>query len=519
MTHWPGGVGGACGQDRGEDPPAFSGDAGRAKVFDTRPVKRARLYTLSFSFALACGGSGGDGGGETGTESGGDSGSSTESGGASGDGDAGGDGDGDAGGSAGDGDGDGDGTTGAPPPDTPLDERLGVTDLTVPAGVASGDGNWRIWGRGDLHVAPVYTVPLQGCGTLICYTGDDGVARVAQLDGADTLAQTHEIGAGVECRGLAAEPDGSFAALLWDEGATAIRIDRFEADGTPSWSTPLVNSDNTPTDFGIGDSRMDYGGGRYGAYYHVHSNDGHEGDTLKWADAATGAESTEWAWGCSHSMSNVLRFNGDVGEFLPVCVTDCFPGTSGDFSTNAIGGIYVDHRESKIMDVDAGCNGDVAGELGSGAPMASGWAVVFNAHADPAGMGQNSHDPNVKDQDVGFTVVSGSMEAGAVVWLTDTDGVHETDPSIARLGEGDDLVVGWGEGPLNEGPTTYWLARVGPDGTMREGPIDVTATVQWGRRDDPFRRSANGDVVWAWFDAPGSTTLHVARVAAGGACG
>lgn len=448
------------------------------------------LYAPALCLAVACGGGANDPAGGAGSETGASD------------------------GGVGDGS-----TTGAPPPGTPLDERLGVTDLTVPVGVAGGGGNWRIWGQAHMNVAPVFTVPLADCGTLVCYTGDDGGARVVRLDGGDNVVETLEVGPGLQCRGLAAEPDGHFGALLWDEPGAAIRIDRFAPDGTISWSTPLVNPDNSPTDFGIGDSRMAFGNDRYGAYYHVHSDDGHEGDTLKFAHIEGGSEFTSWAWGCSHSMSNILRFNQDVGEFLPACATDCYPGTSGDFATNSIGGFYYNHR-AKIMDVDAACNGRVAGELGSGAPIPEGWALVFNAHTEPATLGADSYDYLTMDQDVGFTVIGSDFTPGPVVWLTDTTGVHETDPSIAPLGDGDDLVVGWAEvAELNREPTVYWLARVGPDGALREGPIDVTGTVQWGRRDDPFRKAANGDVMWSWFDEPGSTTLHVARLAAGGSCG
>ena len=41
------------------------------------------------------------------------------------------------------------------------------------------------------------------------------------------------------------------------------------------------------------------------------------------------------------------------------------------------------------------------------------------------------------------------------------------------------------------------------------------AALRWGRRDDPFRAHVGGDVVWSWFDGPGSTTLHRARVRSG----
>jgi hypothetical protein len=61
----------------------------------------------------------------------------------------------------------------------------------------------------------------------------------------------------------------------------------------------------------------------------------------------------------------------------------------------------------------------------------------------------------------------------------------------------------------------YKLAIVDGAGALLEGPLDVTATVKWGRRDDPFRRHFDGDIVWAWFDQSGSTTLNLARVDSG----
>jgi hypothetical protein len=297
-------------------------------------------------------------------------------------------------------------------------------------------------------------------------------------------------------------------------------MERYDASGTMSWSTPLANPDNTPTDFGIGEARMEFGNGRYGAYYHVHSNDGHEGDTLKWVTASNGAEDTEWGWGCSHSMSNLLRYSPGAGDFLPVCVTDCFPGTEGGFQNNAKGGIYLwASRDYKVMDVDAGCNGDVAGEVGSAALAPNGWKLVFNAHQAPLVLGQGSYNENTMNQDIGFSTIGTGPSAGAVVWLTSTDNVDEADSSIARWepdGDGaEQYVVGWSEG---EEATVHRLARVDAAGAFLEGPIDVSALVGWGRRDDPFRQHHDRDVIWAWFDSPGSSTLHVARIDAGSDC-
>src|SRR5690606_2253514 len=132
---------------------------------------------------------------------------------------------------------------------------------------------------------------------------------------------------------------------------------------------------------------------------------GHEGDTLKWVDAATGAETTGWAWGCSHSMSNLLRYNPDLNGFMPACVTDCFPGTTGDFSTNSQGGIFLNHNKKKVMDVAAGCNGSVAGELGSAALAPDGYKQVFNAHHAPLVKGQQGYDSSTMNQDIGFVSI------------------------------------------------------------------------------------------------------------------
>ena len=398
-------------------------------------------------------------------------------------------------------------------------DRLGTTDVTVPAGVKPGVRNYRIWTSQMLRVAPVYTAPLANCGTLICYTSGTAAApnaRIVRLDAADRLAGTLDLGAGLECRGVAAEPDGHFAALVWDGAMDKIWVRRFDTAGAMGWSTELTNADNHPTDFGIGESRLEFGGGKYGAYYHVHSDSGHEGDTLKFTDAASGTQSTTWSWGCSHSMSDLLTYHPTSNMFLASCVTDCYPGTSGsEFATDSIGGVYTENR-NRVMNVAAGCNGSVAGELGGAAAAPSGWKLVWNAHQGAVAMGQSSYSTSAMNQDVAFaSIATNKTLSGAVVWLTTTAGVNEADSAIARWQpEGDaseQYVVGWLE------PTAvYKLGRISATGAFIEAPVDVAAKARWGQRDDPFRVHANRDVVWAWFDAANATTLHVARLRSGG---
>jgi hypothetical protein len=418
-------------------------------------------------------------------------------------------------------------------------DRLSVSDVTVPAAVKPGRSNWRIWGTASLNISPVYTVPLADCGSLVCITTGTADSRTAlgtshayaiKLDASDRLVTAFDLGA-YECRGLAAEPDGHFAALLWAASKTVdcadptvnghIYVSRFDATGAAGWSTELTNTSgsdiNCPTDFGLGESRMEFGGSTYGAYYHVHSQSGHEGDTLKYVDL-TGKSSTTWTWGCSHSMSNLLRYNANDKKFAPVCATDCYPGTSGsDFATTSIGGVYTNNR-NKIIDVDAGCNGSMAGELGGAALAPSGFKVVFNAHQAPATLGQSSYDKTTMNQDIGFASFgSGLTLSGAVVWLTTTASINEADSGIERWTPSDDpaeqYVAGWSEPGTSY---VYRLGRVDASGKFLEGPIDVTAKAKWGRRDDPFRAHTNGDVVWAWFDTPSATTMHFARLRSGG---
>jgi hypothetical protein len=431
---------------------------------------------------------------------------------------------------AGTGGGPGGSTTGS------LLDRISVSDVTVPAGVKPGRNNYRIWGSTSLNIAPVYTAPLANCGTLVCITTGTADSRTAlgtshayaiKLDANDHLVTSFDLG-NYECRGIATEPDGHFAALLWAASKTVdcadpavnghIYVSRFDATGAASWSTELTNTTsdiNCPTDFGLGESRMEFGGTTYGAYYHVHSQSGHEGDTLKYVDL-TGKQTTTWPWGCSHSMSNLLRYNATDKKFMPACVTDCYPGTtSSDFATGAIGGVYINNR-NKVLDVDAGCNGSVAGELGGAAIAPSGWKIVFNAHQAAATLGESSYNKITMNQDIGFASIGSGLTSGGMVWLTTTT-INEADSGIARWAPANDTaeqyVAGWAE---TSSPYVYKLSRVDAAGKSLEGPIDVTAKAKWGRRDDPFRAHGNGDIVWAWFDTASSTTLRFARLRSGG---
>ena len=165
------------------------------------------------------------------------------------------------------------------------------------------------------------------------------------------------------------------------------------------------------------------------------------------------------------------------------------------------------------MDVDGGCNGSVAGELGGMAPGPSGWKLVFNAHQNPATTGASSYSPSTMNQDIGFAPIAANGTPGTVKWLTTTPD-NENDAAISLWPDPtEQYLVGWNDNG------THVLSRVAADGTMLEGPVTVQAS--WGERDDPFRTSdpGAGDIVWAWFDQPGATMFHFARLSIGGGCG
>jgi hypothetical protein len=118
------------------------------------------------------------------------------------------------------------------------------------------------------------------------------------------------------------------------------------------------------------------------------------------------------------------------------------------------------------------------------------------------------------NQDLAFVTLGNDGSYGAVVWLSNTNDIDESDPSIALWqpqGESvEQYIVGWAQSG-----TAHRLARVDANGVILEGPVDISGRAKWGKRDDPMRQHVNGDVVWAWFDSSGSSTLHFARIRAG----
>jgi len=217
-------------------------------------------------------------------------------------------------------------------------------------------------------------------------------------------------------------------------------------------------------------------------------------------------------------MSNLVSYHPRIDKTLSICVTDCYPGTSGSFTTNSVGGIYTEDS-NKIKAMAGGCNGCVGGELGMVAPIYSGgWALIYNGHRSSVGKGQKACNGNY-NQDIGFVTIGKDKKLGAsTVWLTKTS-ANEVDPGLARYGKfqaKQTFLVGWKRGK------DRFLATVNRTGKFTAGPYNATVVkyggknhaVNWGARDDTWRTLNDGSVAWVEASA-GKKQLNIYVVYSG----
>jgi hypothetical protein len=320
------------------------------------------------------------------------------------------------------------------------------------------------------------------------WTDASGDGHISVISDQGHLDQTYNY-AGRSVRGLVAHAGGQFAILLWDPNARIMWLSRRNAAGGQVWQT---NIDGALTSFnpGIGDSRLAYGGGMYAAYFAVHGDSGwpqgHEGDQLTYVDDAGLIQLGGWDWGCSHSMAELVSYHPGLGQFIPVCSSDCY----------ASKGILI-NDSTVVYHCDGNCGGLVSAQLGQIALSQDSWKLVFNALNRPGIIGRG----------IGLATINSSLQS-SIVWLTDTNGEYERDPVIARLGNSlntDRNLVGWTT--TNDG--IYWLGVIDGAGNFITGPENVSSGgIAWGNRDDSMRTRPDGQVSWVQGD-PGSTTLRL----------
>lgn len=342
--------------------------------------------------------------------------------------------------------------------------------------------------NGD-YFAPAKPVLLSthAAGASVAWADSSDTVHVNVLSADDRAVGAHHTLSGRAVRGLVAHADGHGLLV---RGADArddqMFLVRLDASGGVVFDLTIVG-DNTHEEAGdkwidtwSHEGRLAWSGDTYGAYFGHTGNHGangnHQGDFLGYYDAQGNQTSGGWGWGCSHSVDLRLQHNGN--RFGPVCLSDCYPGL----------GFYFNHNSLVFNEPTGDCRGATDGRLGGLVPTTDGFLLSFAA---PEGRAS---------RDVALVHISDSVDVGTPIWLTDSAGVDESAPHLARLG--DQLLLGWKEGG------DHVLAVVDEAGTFLEGP--VTVPVRFAALDD-FVTFSNGDAGWAyaWDDL---SLLKVVRV-------
>lgn len=369
----------------------------------------------------------------------------------------------------------------------PLGTRLRVRTVDVSPEIVKVSAN-----RGRTAF-PVYHAPRLDGGALVGWADAAGLVHVTTVDSDDRRAAPDMTVAGDEIRGLVAHDDGG-AALLVVKG-TVLSLVRFDATGGQLFKKDLIGlQSQTVTgskwvdDWGH-EARLLWAAGEYSVYsghtQYFGAQGKHQGD-LRWHFDADGnrleGRDKGWDWGCSHSLDLRLAHNGL--RFGPVCLTDAYPEPPG---------IYFNHNEVRIRREPSGDGrGNSDARLGGWVPLEDGFLLNF---ASPEGR---------PSTDVGLVKLFADGQLGVLHWLTDTPGITEDAPHLARYGR-DEFLASW----MATGD--HLLAVVDEDGLVKEGPTRIEAAV--GARDD-FQTMPDGDVAWAYGD--NGSNLSLVRV---DACG
>ncbi len=374
-----------------------------------------------------------------------------------------------------------------------LRERITTTAVTLPAALEPSVSSFHLWTQHTLGPR-LYHEPLADSRTFVGWTdaamnGHVSIVRTSVEATFDFPAEP--------VRGLVAHADGTFAVLLWNRGASGyaddfMRLSKRDATGKQVWSTTVTATDATPNpaQFNIGDMRLAYANGVYGAYMSVHSTAGHEGDRYQRVSDTGALLSGGWSWGLSHSMAGVIAPHPESGELHTAGVSDCYPSKALLFDKN-----------TSLWAADADCAGKVSAQLGQMAAARGGlWLVAMDA-IDRAGY---------PGRGVGVARIRPGRTP-SLVWLTNTTGADERDPAIARIGTSvgsNRFLVGWRLLSDN----SFRIAVIDSNAAFVSAPEVLASDVKWGARDDSYRTRPDGSISWL-EGAAGSRTLRLHRYA------
>jgi hypothetical protein len=374
-------------------------------------------------------------------------------------------------------------------PVTDLKSLVTKVAITLPQPLAARGFNWCTWEWCTLSPR-LYHEPLGDGRFLVGWTDASDNGHVSILSSSGSLERTFDLPAR-SVRGMVAHQDDTFAILLWDPSSKIMWLSKRNLDGSQVWATNIDGS-LTSFDDRIGDSRLAYGNNLYLAYFAVYGDSGwvqrHNGDQLTYVNSDGIIQSGGWDWGCSHSMAELVSYHPVLGEFVPVCSSDCY---------SSKGILLIDNQI--VYTSDGNCSGMVSAQLGQITFNDTTWKLVFNALDRPPIIGKG----------IGLATVDGSFQS-SFVWLTNTTGDYERDPALMRLGtslQSDRYLIGW----RTTNDDVYWLGVINGSGNFIAGPEDASsAGIAWGDRDDSFRLNADGSITWV-EGIPSDTTLYLYR--------
>jgi hypothetical protein len=276
-------------------------------------------------------------------------------------------------------------------------------------------------------------------------------------------------------RDLVAHDDGSAVLVLQGGAMYLIRI----RDQQTVFHNKLIS--NHCRDIHMGS--LAWNGRMYAAYFAVHGG-GHEGDALRYVTAEGEVLDGGWRWGCSHSID--MRIVSAGGRFMPLALSDAYPGT----------GFFFDHDAKRVAYTWGDRKGRTGGRLGG---MVSLNDRMFMAYSSKQG-GRRFWSVALAD----FTH-DAPHDQTVNKYLQDSD-ADQLNVKIARYGA-DRLLVSWQERNSNQRSFQLYDADAQPLGAVETMPV------RFSPRADPETYS-DGDVAWAYAEGDQRQTLKVVRIEA-----
>jgi len=397
--------------------------------------------------------------------------------------------------------------------------------------------------HGAMEPKPIYwEFALDGSNKLAVSWVDDSADEAAGLFSAERIHITtlgidagtqiaslvsDKVIGGVDVRGLRLHWDGWMGVLVrtganetWpdDKGLIAARfkertvqnieVRKYAANGTLVFATTLED-DAKPDDaligrvkdFALGQGDLIYeDAGELIAYFKISLGDTtnwHEGDAVWAVNSETGERTSIVGWGCSHSMDEHIVYSRTLGDTLRVCTSDVYP--SKGITAFRLRGMQGGQIVKKF---DANGSGKVDGQAGEVLTYGNDFIQIFAGTCCDGNIEQKDYKAYTSETahaggrgtDVALVRMdsNGKVKENGIVYLTNTPGVDEAAPHVARYGS-TQLLVGWQEGGwkvresvgvCSDKRIKFWIATVDIETfAFVDKPVEVTNLAMFSERN------------------------------------